>query len=976
MARERIAKRRRGNLLVPRHLRLPNPPPFFVGRAWEQTWLASAIKRGPVVAVSGPGGVGKTALIRQVLRASFHRKLDITINFTAPPREHPTQAVLQVLRGIVEIEGLGGDVDFRALQRDTAALWDRVIELAETHPFWIVLEDLYQDEISEVDDFLKELASFVQRSRWIVSSRFQPKLPALAGQVLTLGALSEQELLELAYHWAPGASEASLKDAARESGGSPWVLYQSLSGRSTVAAHEPRGLLSAVSAEGLRLVKILSVFIGPIRPDLLERCGPTSTLETLHELRQQGLVEEVSGGLVLHDVVRRRLQAQGSSRHFDDESHRVADLLLGVDDPDSLLETIRLLVILGRMADLEALLQRWGEVLLSKGYAPRLFKTLQGVRVDSINVWHLRCAAELGNPTALAKISAPRTKGGAEQLTWARTLLAEGDIQGVLETVDSVLEVPGEEKTGTDEIKASLLKANALYLLGRYGECSRFLEGLHPAEERKRAEQEVVSILSRMVTGEPLETNIQEVAKRAIEAKAPEVSAPLVEVLLMTGDLQTALQIVSATLSTPQGARVRLLSTRRLILLQAQIDLLQGRLNDARARLDEVRPYCRGASLHLSKLRVCEAELRLLVGEDIVGLYQEIASWRREAGNVDAAAEAELLALEARCEILEGALREVAPREGTSIFLLRSLEWARMLAIRVTGKVPAFDRGDGRTSRKDRQLTILDELSEITASIVEGGQSLNRCARAMNAARRAKRQDLLSLHTEALLLAADAAICDSNDVALGDVAATLLGIGQSTGSDRLTLEGGFYHAVVSHELEPAQLERTASEDGVAPVAARRSQALLGGEPNLDHIDLRVLEAISARCSIPSVQQLREERSSEDAGWSSGWGIDMTRKQIWFHDGRTVDFRGQDLSWSILLTLIANQGIATKEQLILGAWGEQDYHPLRHDAKFHMAIRKLRELLEDVGPEPRKLVTMPDGYQLQSSVRIAGARPDR
>lgn len=54
---------------LPLRLRLPNPPPVFVGRDAELSWLQQALSRAPVALLSGPGGIGKTALALQALHS-------------------------------------------------------------------------------------------------------------------------------------------------------------------------------------------------------------------------------------------------------------------------------------------------------------------------------------------------------------------------------------------------------------------------------------------------------------------------------------------------------------------------------------------------------------------------------------------------------------------------------------------------------------------------------------------------------------------------------------------------------------------------------------------------------------------------------------------------------------------------------------------------------------------------------------------
>jgi DNA-binding winged helix-turn-helix (wHTH) protein len=95
--------------------------------------------------------------------------------------------------------------------------------------------------------------------------------------------------------------------------------------------------------------------------------------------------------------------------------------------------------------------------------------------------------------------------------------------------------------------------------------------------------------------------------------------------------------------------------------------------------------------------------------------------------------------------------------------------------------------------------------------------------------------------------------------------------------------------------------------------------------------------------------------------------------VWLPGERWVDFARRRLHFELLLCLADAGGSATKEELVLRVWKETEYHPLRHDARLQVAIRKVRELIEEDPSRPERLVTTPEGYALRGTVRrIAGA----
>lgn len=104
-------------------------------------------------------------------------------------------------------------------------------------------------------------------------------------------------------------------------------------------------------------------------------------------------------------------------------------------------------------------------------------------------------------------------------------------------------------------------------------------------------------------------------------------------------------------------------------------------------------------------------------------------------------------------------------------------------------------------------------------------------------------------------------------------------------------------------------------------------------------------------------------------WTPCFGADLVEQRVWFPDGRDVDLAPTPMLARLVETLADSGGEATKEALIERAWGEREYHPLRHDGKLHAAVRKLRRLLDEDGNEPRFLLTTETGYRLGLPVRI-------
>jgi hypothetical protein len=191
-------------------------------------------------------------------------------------------------------------------------------------------------------------------------------------------------------------------------------------------------------------------------------------------------------------------------------------------------------------------------------------------------------------------------------------------------------------------------------------------------------------------------------------------------------------------------------------------------------------------------------------------------------------------------------------------------------------------------------------------------------------------------------------------------ARALIDVARSLGSPRYRLTAELSEA----GGDPGALERIASYDQVAPTAARRARALLGGRVERDRVDDAVIAAMRSRAGAFRVTTVGSQAAD---AWQTGWGLDLRRHVVWLPDGRSVDLSKKAQLWRLLAELVS-RGSATKEELIISVWEERSYHPGRHDPRVHMSIRKLREVLEDDPGNPTRLLTTDEGYRLGGTVR--------
>ncbi len=79
----------------------------------------------------------------------------------------------------------------------------------------------------------------------------------------------------------------------------------------------------------------------------------------------------------------------------------------------------------------------------------------------------------------------------------------------------------------------------------------------------------------------------------------------------------------------------------------------------------------------------------------------------------------------------------------------------------------------------------------------------------------------------------------------------------------------------------------------------------------------------------------------------------------------MEFSGRPQLWKLLSALLP--GEADKETLVQSVWGEDVYHPLRHDNRLHVTVRNLRVALGD-GDPPFRVLTTETGYRLSGGLR--------
>ena len=956
-----MARRSRAPRVKLKH-RLPNAPPTFVGRGRELDSLEAALARGPVVAVTGPGGIGKTALILRLLKERFPDQVRRTVYFGIRPGEPTEQLRYDMVK--VLAESAQREVDLLEVAIDPESLTEAAIDLAEDAGLWVVLDDVHHADADEMNELLTMLVSYARDSRWIVSSRMELRTDAMLGQILPVGAMEDVDLIALALALEPGRGETDIHRAVAASSGSPWLLSQYVStGEAGVSLTRER-LLENLPPEVEPFLRALAILRAPFPLPVLADLAPVPDRETLAALERRGLVSRSEEGFRLHDIVSGLLYPHASADAADRPLRlRAAAVLEATGDPEAQVEAARLLLSAGDFDALTSLLDRHAEALFAEALAPRLWRVIGEVRDPRIARHQLRCAAELGNPTALAAIRPAPDPEPEDRLAWATATYAQGEVekaQFLATELRGDAEAHGDDALATE---AALLRARCLLHDAQPELAARELGSLRPSTAELALRRDALLARCRAVArADDVDAEIAELRRRGEAALGERLDAlhDLASAFYALGRREAADEIGDLVLSTPRGGRTSLLVSRKALVLRARIRLETGNVREATELLASIRPYVRTTSLLRPFVVELDALRRLVIG-DLAELDAELEVALREAGRIDRASALRLATLAERL----ATCRSRPPPRGVSAHAddptaaSPEADVFRLTRARRALRHGESPNADAATSAPSGDSRPHAHLLAADGALLAGdpGMAVEHARRGMLEATRTGHE---LVRAEALTTLLDCQTMAGHHDERTATARALIDVARALGSPRYRLTAELPEA----GADPGALERIASYDQVAPTAARRARALLGGRVALDRVDEAVVMALRAQAGAFQVVTVSSPPAD---GWQSGWGVDERRHVVWLPDGRSVDLSKKALLWRLLAELVS-RGSATKEELILSVWEERSYHPGRHDPRLHMSMRKLREALEDSPGNPTRLLTTAEGYRLGGTLR--------
>lgn len=279
---------------------------MLVGRGSELETLTAHLERDQPVAITGEGGIGKTALLHAALAGSRGVRLGGALASLSWMEYAPIARALGV----------------RRLTGDAAAVADRV-RAALGEDGVLALEDLHwaDDGTLGVVELLAPSVPLVVTVRTgdPASDRVQSTLEALDFATIALGPLGADDATALVRSLTPDVSAVSLARVVRRCGGVPLLLTQ-LSGPEGEEAESLRLALASrlrgVSAEARAAFELLAVVGRPVVADAgALGAGSGSELEAAGLVRRDGEVVEVAHAILADLAVARLADDRRTELH-------------------------------------------------------------------------------------------------------------------------------------------------------------------------------------------------------------------------------------------------------------------------------------------------------------------------------------------------------------------------------------------------------------------------------------------------------------------------------------------------------------------------------------------------------------------------------------------------------------------------------------------------------------------------------------
>lgn len=946
---------------LPLRYRLPNAPKELIGRQRELDWILASLESAPVTVLWGIGGIGKSAIawtalhrwdrdVRQVLR--------VAVEGNAGEAVDGLGLRLHLARALAALSPI--DVHWESLATDVAGLGALIIDLADEGELCVLLEDLHHAPNDDAWSLIEQFARYAKRARWLVTSRTRPPSTDLLGSTLEVRGLALEHLLSLALRWAPERSEDDLAEVARRSAGSPWLLAQSLVHGPAVIDVYAAELFTQMTTTGQRFVQALSLVGGTLDEATMRSIVATPTDAERADLCRRGVVERTPGGFRIHDVARELVldrMGEAQKRRLREDLAQALEASTTIDEQVC---AIGLRLANGDIIRARAMIEGRYEALQRDGRLPEVWRSLCIHEDEELAKLRLRVAADLGTPDAVGRVVLPSRPDARDRVRWACVLSYRGELEDAVAVLDEVQAILAHSQDRALRFEAGLTRARFLGDLGQFDEALLALEATEPStpDEALLLDGLRFSVLARLNRTREAEEKIESLQLRVANATGDvkrRVQRHLCSGLGSLGrmrDVVAVLEQWNDAYDHHGRQRIFWLSSVSVATgpLTTAIELSR-RLVRIEGEVGAFGPYALANEI-LGRVHAGEMD-------GIDALIDHATRVARSSGN--AQAEAELICLRMELDELRAAPASAPPllpascppsahSEAALLHRRRLARWSR---------TPLGDRVECGT----RTHHVLAAMNDALLAIASGEANREETVALSSAIAMADATGHVSNACKAREVRIDAAVVAGEDP--NDVIDSLDAAAEELGSTRFASVAALARAVTSRPVPVEVLERCAATPDVCPRSSRRARLLLGHEVRHDHVDARWVAAVTAARGWPEIETVG---GSDDDGWQVAWGVDEPRGTVWHPDGTTVSLANHGTLLRVLITLLECGGAASKEVLVERVWGEREYHPIRHDNRLRVTVRKLRARLEPSSETSTRVLTDEDGYRLATPVR--------
>ncbi|MEZ4337367.1 MAG: NB-ARC domain-containing protein [Sandaracinaceae bacterium] len=921
--------------------RLPNPPPVFVGRIGELERLAQLVASGPLGVVTGHGGVGKSALVQEVVHRRLRGWGERCVTVRARKEDDFDQLGVDLLQALTRLELVEGTFD------SPDRLAASVIDVAERRRALVVIEDLHHLAKEDAERWLELLASYARDSRWLATTRTRPVCARIQELVVELGPLSTEASLELARSCRPEASAEELADLLHAGEGSPFWIRQLAAG----AADGARDLLDGLPQEAVRYLAMLSILEQPVRREHL----PAAVGEARRALERRGVIVSDAETHRLHDAavdhVLGHLTTAERARAQQDAARALGSAPLATAQ----LEAFRLLLLqrdLDTAEDLLASHRAW----VSEGLGPRLWALLAKENDARFATAKLHVALEVASHTSLSwLVSQPAPITRPERLTWIHGLLRSGRSRQAMEELQAIL----AEAPADDEVL--LLHARALCDAGYPQRSVEVLRSIEPASRVERARRDL-HLAKALYHADDSHGSAQllERLSRELEALprtvARELSGERRGLLMQLG--------LNDEIGEDPTVETRGFGAQALIFYGMRL-AASGRFGGSKhvlARLMKTADLPASSSVLAN---VASAVLRVPRGE-FRGLDVLARNTIHEAEELGNATLYHWAYMMERFVNLGRALEKpelpwapaIPPPTGVPeryLRVLRAAHAARRGERVAEEDIPVARAGDG---------PLVECVCQLTEGMVRlvAGDAERAAFLAAQVRHRAVREGYSFLEGEALLIRVCADLSLGRTVELARGVEELSNLAAAFQFRRYRVLARLVGSALEEEPDVPLLLAMREEDA-SPMAARVAACLLGGPPVRDAMDRLLYEGLSARW--------RSRVEPLEAGRDPSWVFDPGRRVVYLPERAPS---ATPLALRILDGLFEAGGAASLPEVARFGWDIDEYHQLRDSKRVHVAIRRLRRAIEDDPSKPTRLVTTEEGYGFCGDAPPARIRP--